>query len=458
MADAPSEKPPKLRCESPSSDNLSVPPTSTRPELTRCVSTASSVSHTSSAITDASVMRESLGSDISAFSRHSSGSYQSSRPSDVCSNTTASTLSSPRNSTGGFEATRTVSGSSRRRGFMRPQGTDFAASARSRESVLNLGSIAHLQYYFARTGLLDGKGGQMARNRNYKAQTLDLSSLESTACSTADLAISDVDSSYASLGSSPEVASSSHGKSAVIAGHMVESPVEEQQYEEFDWDEYEEPDPTMLPPTVSTYRYREKPLPKPPSIAELKADLTSALDAASRALAEAKDARVPTPSSDEDGEAKMSPAASWYEIQGMHILDVMTLAIRAAKVYYTAHEQPDRLDAIKPEKQLRSELLTVMDVLKRMATRLFGGGLRSDEFTAMDSWIDSVRNMLAAEEQMEAAEAAERASWTWLRDEGWDGPAVQHLSYTRARRRTRTIITTHPPARPRPLPRTCLPP
>src|SRR5437879_3118810 len=49
-------------------------------------------------------------------------------------------------------------GGPRRRGFMRPQGTEFSTSARSRESVMALGSIAHLQYFFAKTGLLDGKG------------------------------------------------------------------------------------------------------------------------------------------------------------------------------------------------------------------------------------------------------------------------------------------------------------
>ena len=41
-----------------------------------------------------------------------------------------------------------------------------------------LGSIAHLQYYFARTGLLDGKGGQMAKknaNGEYEIPKLSLS-------------------------------------------------------------------------------------------------------------------------------------------------------------------------------------------------------------------------------------------------------------------------------------------
>ena len=54
---------------------------------------------------------------------------------------------------------RTNTGEAKRRGFSRPEGTEFANSARSRDSVMALGSIQHLQYFFARTGLLDGKGG-----------------------------------------------------------------------------------------------------------------------------------------------------------------------------------------------------------------------------------------------------------------------------------------------------------
>lgn len=322
---------------------------------------------------------------------------------------------------------------------MRPHGTDFAASARSRESVLSLGSITHLQYYFARTGLLDGKGGQHSRKRQHKGQTLDLSALDTSSFLNPTFGGSDVDSSYASMGSSPDLAASSHGGgfgNAVTGagvGPIVESPVEvDHQDDEYYFDDYEEPDPHMLPPTASTYNYREKPLPKPPSIVELKADLTNALDAASEALVKVKETKPPesTPTSSPSHARQRSSdtqrpagssAPSWHEIQGMHILDVMTLAIRAAKVYYTAHEQPDRLDAIKSEKQLRSELLAVMDVLKRMATRGFAGGTREDEFAAMNGWMTSVRDMLTAEEEMEATEAAERGSWTWLHDEGWEG-------------------------------------
>ncbi|KAK0731563.1 hypothetical protein B0H67DRAFT_78798 [Lasiosphaeris hirsuta] len=417
--------PPTVRCDSPPPDATPRPARGHRRELARCVSTASSISQ-GSATTDASHPRESLGSDISAFSRQSSGSYQSSRLSDI--STVSHTLRT-RQSTGSLNTGRSVS-ASRRRGYMRPQGTDFAASARSRESVLSLGSIAHLQYYFARTGLLDGKGGQLARKRQQKAHTLDLSALDTTSFLSPRALSSDHDSSYASMGSSPDLAAHGGFGGSLGTGSLVESPIEANHPghdEEYYSDGFDEPDPNMLPPTVSTYNYREKPLPKPPSMAEMRADLTNSLDSATKALSEAKGNRSPDPDTappepprQRSGSQKLA-APGWYEIQGMHILDVMTLAIRAAKIYYTTHDRPDRLDAIKSEKELRGELLSVMDVLKRMATRGFVGGMRDDEFSTMDAWIARLRHMLATEDAMEATEVAERAGWTWLSHESWEG-------------------------------------
>ncbi|KAH8910873.1 hypothetical protein BR93DRAFT_964715 [Coniochaeta sp. PMI_546] len=433
MADTSDVTPPTFRCESPPPENspaAALGPRNT--SMDRCLSTASSASH-GSATTDASHMRESLGSDISAYSRQSSASYGSSRLSDISNISSQPSLSrmSSRNSL------RTGSGTNRRRGYMRPTGTDFAASARSRESVLSLGSIAHLQYYFARTGLLDGKGGQLARKRKQlNGQMLDLSALDTASFKNARLSTSDADSSYASMESSPDLTLSTQGgftsgNSSLGVGPIVQSPIEDQhQDDEYYSDDYEEGDEHMLPPTASTYHHREKPLPKPPSIAELKADLTSALGEAAKALSEARTNRQsPPPDSPlrqrREPNSPQPKTGGWHEIQGMHILDVMTLAIRAAKVYYTAHENPERLDAIKTERQLRSELLGVMDILKRMATRGFAGGLRDDEATAMDGWILSLRDMLAAEEALEAMEAAERASWTWLDDAGWEGRELE---------------------------------
>ncbi|SPQ18731.1 d1d7700f-8d2b-4dc2-b355-046a6be7ff9e [Thermothielavioides terrestris] len=399
--------------------------------MSRCLSTGSTASH-ASATTEASHFRESLGSDASNSSRHSSASYR-------YSDSAVGDRLRPRDSTGSVDPTIRRS-SSRRRGYMRPQGTDFAASARARESVLSLGSIAHLQYYFARTGLLDGKGGRLARRRD-KAHTLDLSALDPSLFLTPK-AGSDHDSSYASMGSSPDLTTQTgFGSVTLEPGTMVESPVEEhppeQQDEDYFSDEFDEEDPHMLPPTTSTYIHREKHIPKPPSMAELRADLTSSLDVAEQTLREAKSAKMPSgitvkietvDGREEAGQPQPPdsrrpsvPSAGWYEIQGMNILDVMTLAIRAAKIYYTSHDRPDRLDAIKSEKQLRGELLSVMEILKRMATRGFAGGMRDDEFRTMDDWIAAVRAMLAAEDAMEAREAAERATWTWVHPEGWEG-------------------------------------
>ncbi|KAG7292523.1 hypothetical protein NEMBOFW57_002558 [Staphylotrichum longicolle] len=382
------------------------------------------------------LFRDSFGSDRSAFSRHSSASY---RPSDI---SVVSDGLRPRDSTCSADTpispnTPRARSSSRRRGYMRPQGTDFAASARARESVLSLGSIAHLQYYFARTGLLDGKGGRLARKRDNKAQTLDLSALDPSVFLTPKPG-SDHDSSYASMGSSPDLtAQGGFGIVGLGAASMVESPVDEYypgpHDEDYFTDEFDEADMHMLPPTTSTYNHREKPVAKPPSIAELRSDLTASLDVAEKTLQEVKNSKMPPdvtiniePADAErpqtsDSRRPSMPTAGWYEIQGINILDVMTLAIRAAKIYYTSHDRPDRLDAIKSEKQLRGELLSVMDILKRMATRGFAGGMRGDEFRVMSRWITGLRGMLKAEDAMEAEEVAARASWTWLKPNGWEG-------------------------------------
>lgn len=342
--------------------------------------------------------RESLGSNSSgtSVSRSSSASY------------------SNRQSTGGLEKPK-------RRGYVRPQGTNFAASAQSRESVLSLGSIAHLQYYFARTGLLDGKGGRLAKKKDNRG-TLDLSVLD-TSFLTPKVLGSDVDSSYASMGSSPEL----HAQG--LGGMLVESPTQEE-YDYFSGEEEEDPDhPHMLPPTVSTYNHREKKIPHPPTLEELKDDLQKCLDDAVKLLEDAK--QNPTsapPSPQKPGSEPPSPAADdnrgWHELQGMHILDIMTLAIRAAKMYYTAHNQPQRLAAIKSERKIRAELLSVMEVLKRMATRNFAAGMRTEERLTMEKWVASVYDLLSQEEAMEEAERKQRASWTWL-DDSWEGRDVE---------------------------------
>ena len=347
---------PSFRRSSPSPSTSPTPAIGACPELSRSVSTASNGSTFSGGaiITGRQSLASSTGSSAS---RSSSASY------------------SVRQSLGGLEKPT-------RRGYVRPQGTNFAASAQSRESVLSLGSITHLQYYFARTGLLDGKGGRQAKKKANRG-TLDLSELD-TSFLAPKVVGSDVDSSYASMGSSPELLAQGLG------GMMVESPVEE----EGDYFSGEEDDdPHMLPPTVSTYNHREKPIPRPPTLQELKDDLQKALHEAEKVLAQAKAEAVP---SEQNSESPTSPSGNnqgWYELQGMHILDIITLAIRAAKMYYTAHDQPARLSAIKSERKIRAELLSVMDVLKRMATRNFVGGMRTEERETMEDWVAGVYEM-----------------------------------------------------------------
>ncbi|PON20342.1 hypothetical protein TGAM01_v210784 [Trichoderma gamsii] len=368
-----------------------------KPEPVRALSAASTTSRGSS--TDAN-SRDSLGSELS--SRMSNSSRMS-------------TMSMQ--SVSGRSSSRT-----RRRGFMRPQGTDFAKSAKSRESVMNLGSIAHLQYYFARTGLLDGKGGQLARKKQPRA-TLDLAVLEGTAPMMVPTPTSggfDVDPSFVSMGSSPDFSGQ-----GFITDNVMESPTGLGEMDDFS-DDFEE-DPDVLPPTVSTYNHRQKVVPKPPTVAELKAELETALRDALKVLKEAKAQKAGSLHAATDAPQINMPAEntqSWYELQGMNILDFLTLAIRAAKNFYTAHELPDRLDSIKSEKQIRTDLLGVMEVLKQMAIRNFKDGMKNEEIDTMIAWINSVFDILKKEAAIEATEQAERQSWSWMTGD-WTGKELE---------------------------------
>lgn len=286
----------------------------------------------------------------------------------------------------------------RQRGYVRPQGATFAASASNRDSVLSLGSIAHLQYYFARTGLLDGKGGQLAKDQR-KKPTL------------ADGLLTSTPKSYAG------------SDTGISANEIIDSPAEE--FEEDvnqGWDEG-----MMLPPTVSTYSHRVRYLPPPPDSETLRNDLNKALHEAGKALQEVqdhntqvldrrKDADNCQTSDNQDQNLSTSPEpfSGWYKIQGMHILDVVTLAIRAAKMYYTTHEHPKRLYSIKSERQIREELLGVLDVLKRMASRDFVGGIKDEELRIIRGWVNSIERFVEEEQGLEKQETSVRENWSWL--------------------------------------------
>ena len=313
---------------------------------------------------------------------------------------------------------RTSTGSvgSRRRGYIRPQAVAFADSARNRDSVMSLGSIAHLQYYFARTGLLDGKGAQLAPEGPKKRT-------------------SNVKVSVSNPGDGDESPYASQ-----MGGELSHSPIEELPEEEaITWDEE-----MMLPPTVSTYSHREPYVPPPPDTHTLQKELEESLEHVSKALQDAqKDtsdrAEPPDPPPDTPEGLPQSPAstttdtspsappstfpsspsAGWHELQGMHLLDVATLAIKAARDYYTGHEHPQRLAGIRSERQVREELRGVLAVLQRMAVRNFAGGLRAEELRIIESWVAGVRDILAQERAAAAREARERAKWAWMDDASW---------------------------------------
>lgn len=276
---------------------------------------------------------------------------------------------------------------------------EFANSAKSRESVMSLGSIAHLQYYFARTGLLDGRGGTL-REWKKKRKPEDLPRLLLT-------------------------------PNERFIPDLTESPtaMETPEIDEIDdMDDFDEGDEVMLPPTVSTYSIKTHYIPPPPDLMALRRDLVDALDKADKSInlmeKSSADSRRPRLSvssgSHSPADDRKTQAPGWDEVQGMHILDVLTLAIRAAKIYYTSHEYPERLESLKTERELRKELLDVLEVLKRWASRNFAGGLREGERTFFLDWMSEVRALLAKEAKLEELEAKDREGWAWARGD-WAG-------------------------------------
>ncbi|KAI6882938.1 hypothetical protein KC363_g616 [Hortaea werneckii] len=317
------------------------------------------------------------------------------------SNSSASTLSTrsrhSRLSDGGATVVR-------RRGYMRPQGTAFADSARNRDSVMSLGSIAHMQYYFARTGLLDGKGAQLAKEGKKNGNNKE--NVEPSISSVDDLGMT----SFSQCdGTTSGYAVSDPGQDTAV----VESPTDLQSISDA-WISTTEP--PMLPPTVSTYKQKPSYTEPLPDMPVLRRELKEALQDACKVIEECqKQIEV-----GQQGVAESSTTDSFHELQGLHVLDIITLAIRAAKNYYTAHSQPERLYAITCEKKIRGDLYQVLDILKKMASRNFRGGVKLTELVGIIGWIESIDVLLKKEEQAEQAEAEERATWVW-REGDWAG-------------------------------------
>lgn len=267
---------------------------------------------------------------------------------------------------------------------------------------MSLGSIAHLQYYFARTGLLDGKTG---RGREVKKKNAE---------NVPRVLITPNEQHMADLSASPT--------------EMTESPEPDLSLEDEDGE-------VMLPPTVSTYSIKTHHIPPPPDLLSLRRDLQRALDKADANMEAIENGAEPQsreslrsslspsdiPESPEDEASNQIPTPQTKEeAQGMCILDDVTNAIRAAKIYYTTHENPERLASIKTEREIRKELFNVLEVLKRWAARHFASGLRDEERDAIKGWISSVRTMLVREKALEDLEAQERENWDWARGD-WTG-------------------------------------
>ncbi|KAK7516210.1 uncharacterized protein IWZ02DRAFT_381963 [Phyllosticta citriasiana] len=294
-----------------------------------------------------------------------------------------------------------------RRGYMRPEGTEFADSAKNRESVQSLGTISHLQYYFARTGLLDDKGGRIAKERRKKKRAEEATDGPNT---TADRAHSDFSLKLDDDASSKRSSFISDDGSMFAESidiPFVDSPVDYAP-------------PPMLPPTVSTYRHKVMYTAPPPAITVLRRELREALQDARDILEKTRTAESLEKYKTKSAKTEKIARQEWTELQGLDILDNITLAIKAAKNYYTAHEKPQMLYSIKPEKTIRKELYEVLEVLKRMAGRDFEGGIREDERHAIDDWIKDIESLLDKEEAKEQAEEAEREKWSW-REGDWTG-------------------------------------
>ncbi|KAF3907508.1 hypothetical protein AA313_de0201182 [Arthrobotrys entomopaga] len=326
-------------------------------------------------------------------------------PSDTDSPPSESPRTSPkglsRSSTGNRTPSLTfTSPQARKRGFVRPQGTEFSKSARSRESVMALGSIAHVQYFFAKTGLLDGKGGGFKKKKSGEFGSGD------------DLSVDHqlIDSTYSSLRSSPDL--------VLPADHYSQSPID-------DNDDIEDDPDAILPPTYSTYKPKNmSSLPPPPDRESLREDLKEALDDCRRVWVDASQLGFEkTPAglgikSDEDegigAEKDDGPIPGLKDMLLHSILRSTTIAIRAAKEYYYASDMT-LLKRITTEKKMREEFLTILDVLKRISTR---HSILAEEKTTVLSWIDSVEGLLDKELRME--DEGRRKGQVWA-EGNWTG-------------------------------------
>lgn len=276
---------------------------------------------------------------------------------------------------------------------------------------MSLGTIAHLQHYFARTGLLDGKGAQLAREDQQKNQNDSLDEVNAQSAGSS-LAGCDTPSTNARV----NTLDLNHADDASLATSVDGIPLEGI------WED----DHLNLPPTASTYKQKPTYIPPPPNLPVLRHELREALEDARRLLADIQadeDERSSHSHSQDSAENKSSEPhhlQGWYEIQGLQVLDLVTLAIRAAKNFYTSHEQPRRLYSIQSERKIRSDLFDVLETLKKLAGRNFAGGIRKAERDKISSWGSGIEQLVLKDENLESQEYEQRQRWPWLNDE-WCG-------------------------------------
>ena len=279
---------------------------------------------------------------------------------------------------------------------------------------MSLGTIAHLQHYFARTGLLDGKGAQLARE----------------------------DQKNASSDNPDETGSLSPGPTAHHPARNTPSPNLNLRTTDLNFSEdasivaspdgsafegtWEDDHPLNLPPTVSTYKQKPTYVPPPPNLSVLRHELREALEDAKKLLADIqgdeneRSAEERAQHAVDEKSPESQSLQGWYEIQGLQVLDLVTLAIRAAKNFYTSHEQPKRLYSIQSERKIRSDLFDVMEALKKLAARNFASGIRKDERDKIGSWASSIEDLVSKDEGLENQEHEQRQRWPWLNDD-WAG-------------------------------------
>lgn len=226
---------------------------------------------------------------------------------------------------------------------------------------MSLGSISHVQYYFSKTGQLDGKGGHLARPDQHGRQTPGSDTdghqkgyEDVFGTDTDDEAVSDEVLDMAGLGS-------------------------------------------MLPPTASTYKAKPLPVHILPGTVQLRGQLRQALEEARSVL-----------SSPQAGD----PSAG--------MIDAVIQATQAAKHYYNGHHNISSLYKVRSERQLRSSLYHALELLQDLDKRCSEHQGEESTQRGLLAWTTELDEVLDEEERYETRERTLRHEYSWLHGD-WQG-------------------------------------